>query len=325
MAEEPEKKEEEEKLEFTPEGEALGYISVAPARLLALQHARDNREVYGPFADRDLVWEVTSTEEPEDYYEIRLSYVPAPPFNGEPGVELLTIDKIGGIEFRQIVTPPRSRRSPVPSIALLGGVAAVVVVVAVLFTTGVFSSGSVTGMATGPTEETLSSPVNVAIAPDQSTLLTSSDGEVTVSVPPGSVDSPVDLTYTPLSVADIPGLPNDVINTSRVFDLSVSRSDTGPVDDFSFKVPVTVTAELDLSTIASADNDEARIVIQHHEGTGGWRELPTTVDFSALKATAQVDSLSPFALTVKKAVPTPPPASPPTPAAAAAVAKMSKP
>ena len=107
MAEEPEKKEEDEKLEFTPEGEALGYISADQARVLALQHARDNREVYGSYADRDLVWEVIGTEETEDYYEIRLSYVPSPPFNGEPGVELLTINKIGEIEFRQIMTPPR--------------------------------------------------------------------------------------------------------------------------------------------------------------------------------------------------------------------------
>ncbi|SVD59276.1 uncharacterized protein METZ01_LOCUS412130, partial [marine metagenome] len=275
VAEEPEKKE-EEKLEFTPEGEALGYISADQARVLALQHARDNREVYGPFADRDLVWEVTSTEETEDYYEIRLSYVPAPPFNGEPGAELLTINKIGEIEFRQIVTPPSSRKSPVPTFALLDGVVAVVVVVAVLFATGVFSSGGVTGMAGGSTEETLSGPVTVAIAPDQSALLTSSVGDVTVSVASGSVDSPVDLIYTPLSVADIPGLPDDVINTSRVFDLSVSLDATGPLEDFSFGRPVTVTVDLDLSTIASSENNGSRIVIQHHEGTVGWQELPTT-------------------------------------------------
>ena len=254
MAEEPEKKE-EEKLEFTSEGETLGYISVDQARVLALQHARDNRETYGPFADRDLVWEVIGTEETEDYYEVRLSYVPAPPFNGEPGTELLTINKIGEIEFRQIVTPPSSKKSRVPTFALVGGVVAVVAVVAVLFATGVFSSGGVTGMAVGSTEETLTGPVNVVLVPDQTTLLTSSEGDVTVSVPPGSVDSQADLTYTPLSVADIPELPDDVINTSKVFDLSVDLNGTAPVERFSFVVPVTVTADLDLSTIASADND----------------------------------------------------------------------
>ena len=50
MAEESGKKE-EEKLEFTPEGETLGYISLDQARVLALQYARDNREIYGRYAD----------------------------------------------------------------------------------------------------------------------------------------------------------------------------------------------------------------------------------------------------------------------------------
>ena len=168
---EPEKKD-EDKLEFTPEGESLGYISLDQARVFALQHARDNREAYGHFTDQDLVWEVISSQETEDYYQITLSYSPASPFTGEPGTELLTIDKIGRIEFRQIEAIPRPRRSLVPALALIGGLSAVVIVVVALVATGVFSSGGVTGMATGPTEETLSGPVNVAIAPDQSTLLT---------------------------------------------------------------------------------------------------------------------------------------------------------
>jgi hypothetical protein len=76
MAEEEAKKE-KEKLEFTPEGEALGYISLDQARVLAMEHARDNREFYGPhYANRELVWEELSAEESEDYYRIRLSYRP---------------------------------------------------------------------------------------------------------------------------------------------------------------------------------------------------------------------------------------------------------
>lgn len=39
------------KLQFTPEGDALGYISLEQARVLALQHARDNREIYGRCAE----------------------------------------------------------------------------------------------------------------------------------------------------------------------------------------------------------------------------------------------------------------------------------
>ena len=60
---------------FTPEGKSLGYISLEQARVLAMQHARDNKEFYGPAHSRtNLVWEVSSQEEGEDYYDIRLSF-----------------------------------------------------------------------------------------------------------------------------------------------------------------------------------------------------------------------------------------------------------
>ena len=45
MAEEEGKQ--EEKFDFTAEGEALGYISSDQARLRAGQHARENRQFYG--------------------------------------------------------------------------------------------------------------------------------------------------------------------------------------------------------------------------------------------------------------------------------------
>ena len=66
-----------DKLEFTPEGETLGYISLDQARVIALQHARDDREFYGRYADAELVWDVIGAEETEDYYEVRLAYRPA--------------------------------------------------------------------------------------------------------------------------------------------------------------------------------------------------------------------------------------------------------
>ena len=96
----------DDKLEFTPEGETLGYISLDQARVLALQHARDNREIYGRYADQDLVWEELSAEESEDYYRVRLSYRPARGFRGRPGVEQFTIDKTGPIELRQGLLKP---------------------------------------------------------------------------------------------------------------------------------------------------------------------------------------------------------------------------
>ena len=79
MAEEEEKKE-EEKFELDSAGEALGYISLDQARVLAMEYARDNRDFYGRrYARRELVWEVLSQEESEDYYDFRVSCQPAAP------------------------------------------------------------------------------------------------------------------------------------------------------------------------------------------------------------------------------------------------------
>jgi len=105
MSEEDKK---EEKLEFTAEGEAFGYISLDQARVRAIEHARDNRDFYGStYSQGDLVWEVVRQEESEDYYDIRLSYRPASGFVGKPGIEQFTIDKTGPITLRQILSHPK--------------------------------------------------------------------------------------------------------------------------------------------------------------------------------------------------------------------------
>jgi hypothetical protein len=83
MAEDPGKK--EEKFDLSPELE--GYISLDEARVLALQHARDNREVYGPYTEVALVFEVVDSGETEDFYEVTLSYLPLGNFKS-PGTEM---------------------------------------------------------------------------------------------------------------------------------------------------------------------------------------------------------------------------------------------
>ena len=75
MAEDGEKKE-EEKFEFDSTGEVLSYISLDQARVLPMEHARDNRDFYGRrCAGQELVWEVLSQEESEYYGLIRLRQV----------------------------------------------------------------------------------------------------------------------------------------------------------------------------------------------------------------------------------------------------------
>ena len=101
MSEDPGKKDDE--FDLSPELE--GYISLDEARVLALQHARDNREVYGPYAEVALVFEVVDAGETEGFYEVTLSYLPPGNFQA-PGTERITIDKAGPIELRQVLRNP---------------------------------------------------------------------------------------------------------------------------------------------------------------------------------------------------------------------------
>ena len=49
---------EEEKFDFTGEGEVVDYISLEQARVLAIRHARDKPDFYGAsYSGINLVWE----------------------------------------------------------------------------------------------------------------------------------------------------------------------------------------------------------------------------------------------------------------------------
>ena len=115
---EGEGKKEEEKLDFDSTGQAIGYISLDQARVLALQHARDNRDIYGRYANRELVWEVVGEEETEDYYEVKLSYRPAGNFRAA-GVEQFTIDKMGRLSFGKSSLSPSHHRGASPTYSWL--------------------------------------------------------------------------------------------------------------------------------------------------------------------------------------------------------------
>ncbi len=212
----------DDKLEFTPDGETLGYISLDQARVLALQHARDNREVYRRYADRELVWEVASAEVTEDYYEVRLSYRPAG-FRGRPGVEQFTIDKTGPIELRQILREPRPYSAFYGILAI--GIAAVIgVTLGVLFAAGVFSSSA----GDGDASVTLTSVI-AQLTPENPARLVVPGGEVTVDVDAGSVDAPAQLIFRPLTPAEIPELPAE-FTTSTSFDLEIDGSLIKPIN-----------------------------------------------------------------------------------------------
>ena len=172
MVDEEEEGKKEEKFDFDLAGEALGYISLEQARVLAIQHARDNTEFYGrKYAKVRLVWEVISQEEGEDYYDIRLSYRPAGRFRGEPGVEQLTIDKTGKIELRQILDEPQGTRAvPTPLLVAVGVVLIGGAVGGGLFASGIFAGGDDGGSPTpvpvaAAAAPATPTPVPTAVAP----------------------------------------------------------------------------------------------------------------------------------------------------------------
>jgi hypothetical protein len=285
MAEEEGKK--EDQFGFTREGEALGYISLDQARVLAMEHARDNQSFYGHrYANRDFAWEEISAEEGEDYYRVRISYRPVRNFWGAAGIELFTIDKAGPIRLLQILREPRPWLRP--AYAAAGTLAAVGAVIAILFAAGVFSSST-------------DGAVSAMVDPDAPVKIVSADGGVTVDVDVGSVTASSLLRYRALSTSEIPVLPDSLLATDTAFDLTM---------DAPLLKPLTITVQLSAADATLAGGVESNVVLQHHiDSDNEWVSLPTIVDFRESTARTQVDRLSKFALTIKDA-----PAPPPSPA-----------
>ena len=284
MAEEEKK---EEKFEFDAAGQSVEYISLDQARVLAMEYARDNQEFYGRrYASRELVWEVLSQEESEDYYDIRLSYRLARGFQGEPGVDQFTIDKSGPIRLRQILREPRRSRRLIIAMGLIGVIlGAGIATIGGLFAAGVFESSN-----TGEGIADAATPITVSIESRSVVTLVSSDGSVTIDVGAGSVDATAELTYRQLTSAEIPVLPPSFQAAGKSFDLT-----TGAV----LLKPIRLSIQLSAADAGFAGGDAANIVIQHYHD-GAWALLDTTVDFRTSIATAEVDQLSVFALTIRQ-------------------------
>ena len=79
------------------------------AHVIAIRHARENTEIYGPeYQDINLVWRSVSEEESEKFYDIKLSFRPAGSFNATPG--LLKTEDCRHKPYRAIVHPDISVR-----------------------------------------------------------------------------------------------------------------------------------------------------------------------------------------------------------------------
>ena len=206
-------KQEEEKFDFTREGEALGYISLDQARVLAMQTARQTPGEYGRrFGDIPMAFDVLAAEETEDYYEVTLSYRPQGQFPGTPGQEQFFIEKAGAVALRQVLSLPAlggGRRFPVVPVAI-GLVVVVIAVVAWIIFVGDRSGSEngddnpVTGLI--PT----STPVPTAtLLPTETVASPSTSGARSTLVPSGgmrrgaSISARVTDAKTGLPIANI--------------------------------------------------------------------------------------------------------------------------
>ena len=215
---EQEGKKEEEKFEFDSAAEALGYISLEQARLVAMQAARENPGNYGrPLAGTRMVFQLV--EEGEDYYIVTLSFRPEGDFAGSPGQEQFFIEKEGAVADRQVLSLPaggRRRHFPVIPVVIGAGVLAVVVVAGVVFAAGGLGSG---GDAEGPVEALVPTNTPAAIAapvppvvaaptdtPKPTPAPTGAPVSLAVATPPLAAVA-VPTTVPPVS-ATAPPLPN---------------------------------------------------------------------------------------------------------------------
>ena len=275
-----------------------------------MRTARDEPGNYGRrFSGTRMVYDVAEQEEREDDYIITLTFRPEGDFAGTPGQEQFYLEKEGSVTVRQIRSLPVTQEgeghfpwTPVAIVATLVGV--IGALAGVLFAAGVIPPSS--GGDPEPTAVIATTgQVTVALVPDRPARLASPSGDVTVDLSAGSVDRRMELVYQGLSPEEIPPLPAGFNASEKLFDLSVAGSQAPTAGRFFFTRPATITVRLDPDHARQAGREESNLVIQHfHKAQGEWTPLPTTVDFNAATARAQVDSLSIFALTIKEPRPT---------------------
>ena len=199
---ENEGKKEEGKFEFTPEGEALGYISLDQARILAMRTSREAPGAYGRrFRNVPMAFEVVEANETEDFYEVTLSFRPQGAFTGTQGQEQFFIEKEGNVAVRQVLSLPAAvggRRFPVIPAAIGLVVAVIVAVVGVVFATGGGGGGGEpTALVTpGPA---ISTPLSsVAQTAESNPLLTNPPASDTGAPPTNTPTSALESTAAPL-------------------------------------------------------------------------------------------------------------------------------
>lgn len=143
--------------------------------------------------------------------------------------------------------------------------------------------------------------------------LTSADKNVKVTVDAGTVYRDSSLTYAPSTVAEAPKLPEKVVFAAQPFKLDLfdaaGTSQTGVV----LAKPLTITVKVTPDILKAAGNQFGKIVIRKYvEASKQWVSLVTTYNPITNEVSANVSTLSLFALTIEDPV-GPSPIETPTP------------
>ena len=136
---------EDEKFEFDSASEALGYISLDQAQVLAMRTARKTPGAYGSaYMDVPMAFEASETE---DHYVVTLSFRPEGEFTGPSGQEQFYLEKVGSVAVRQVLSLPRAERKRRWLIVPVAIALVAVVVVGVVIAGGGLGGGSDDGTA----------------------------------------------------------------------------------------------------------------------------------------------------------------------------------
>ena len=219
-------KQEEEKFDFTREGEALGYISLDQARVLAMRTASEAPGAYGPaYQDVPMAFEVVEAEETEDHYVISITFRPQGTFSGIPGREQFFIEKERVIALRQVlIVPALRRRFPVLPTAV--GLAVVAVIaVGVVFAVGGFDGGSA-GAAAPPSLVGVPAPTMPPIVAATATS-TPAPTVTTAPAPAGAVLPTATPLPTPTPIIEV--VVKEVLVTATPAPTPVPTPTTKPV------------------------------------------------------------------------------------------------
>ncbi|MBQ11025.1 MAG: hypothetical protein CMJ45_05690 [Planctomyces sp.] len=186
MAEDEGKKDE---FDFDPSGEALGYISLEQARVVAMRTAREAPGEYGQaLSGTRMAYQLVEQENGDDYYIVTLSFRPEGDFAGTEGHEQFFIEKEGTVAYRQVLSLPRrvgASRFPVVPVAI-GLLVVIVAIASMVFAAGFFSGGEENPAAT----RILTTPSQPSSPDIESTPEDGSGNGVTADVSPATVKFP---------------------------------------------------------------------------------------------------------------------------------------